>query len=120
MAKVLIVDDAAALRADMKAMIMGMGCEVVAEACNGQEAVQAYKLYQPDLVTMDVTMPQMDGITAARSILALDPAAKIVMCSAMGQQKIVLDAIHAGAKEFIVRPFDRRRAIESIMNVLGR
>jgi len=120
MAKVLIVDDAAFLRAVMKSIIVEMGYEVVGEAGNGQEAVRAYQQYRPDLVTMDITMPQMDGIEAVRAIMGIDPKAKIVMCSAMGQHKMVLDAIHAGAKDFIVKPFDRSRVMESILNVLKR
>lgn len=120
MAKVMIVDDAAFMRAVLKNMITEMGLDVVAEAASGEEAVRAYPKCQPDLVTMDITMPDMDGITAVKMIVQKYPAAKIIMCSAMGQHKMVLDAIQAGAKDFIVKPLDRRRVIESILNVLNR
>ncbi|UJF32902.1 response regulator [Paenibacillus hexagrammi] len=120
MAKVMIVDDAAFMRAMLKGIITEMGFEVVAEAGNGQEAVKNFQQYHPDLVTMDITMPDMDGVAAVRSIMQINDKAKIIMCSAMGQQKMVLDAIQAGAKDFIVKPFDRVRVSESILKVLSK
>jgi two-component system chemotaxis response regulator CheY len=98
MSKIMIVDDAAFMRAMLKHIVVGMGNEVVAEA-NGEEAVRLYPLVAPDLVTMDSTMPEMDGIQAVKNIRSLDPEAKIVMCSAMAQQKLVIDAITSGAKD---------------------
>ena len=105
MAKILIVDDAAFMRMMIKDILTKNGYEVVAEAANGVEAVELYKSHQPDLVTMDITMPEMDGIEAVKQIKAVNPAAKVIMCSAMGQQSMVMDAIKAGANDFIVKPF---------------
>ena len=100
----------------MRMMLRGIfekgGYEVVGEAQNGAEALEAYKKYQPDLVTMDITMPEVDGITGCKNIVAKYPNAKVVMCSAMGQQAMVLDAIKAGAKDFIVKPFEPKKVIE--------
>ena len=93
MAKILIVDDAAFMRMMIKDILTKNGYEVVAEAANGVEAVELYKSHQPDLVTMDITMPEMDGIEAVKQIKAVNPAAKVIMCSAMGQQSMVMDAI---------------------------
>lgn len=119
MAKVLIVDDAAFMRMMIKDILTKNGYEVVAEAANGVQAVELYKTHQPDLVTMDITMPEMDGIEAVKQIKAVNPGAKIVMCSAMGQQSMVMDAIRAGAKDFIVKPFQAERVLEAIKKVLG-
>lgn len=119
MAKILIVDDAAFMRMMIKDILTKNGYEVVAEAANGVQAVELYKTHQPDLVTMDITMPEMDGIEAVKQIKAVNPGAKIVMCSAMGQQSMVMDAIRAGAKDFIVKPFQAERVLEAIKKVLG-
>ena len=119
MAKILIVDDAAFMRMMIKDILTKNGYEVVAEAANGVQAVELYKTHQPDLVTMDITMPDMDGIEAVKQIKAFDPNAKIIMCSAMGQQSMVMDAIRAGAKDFIVKPFQAERVLEAIKKVLG-
>ena len=119
MAKILIVDDAAFMRMMIKDILTKNGYEVVAEAANGVEAVELYKSHQPDLVTMDITMPDMDGIEAVKQIKAIDPNAKIIMCSAMGQQSMVMDAIRAGAKDFIVKPFQAERVLEAINKVIG-
>lgn len=119
MAKVLIVDDAAFMRMMVKDILQKNGFEVVGEACNGIEAVDLYKKENPDVVTMDITMPDMDGIEAVKAIKEFDPSAKVVMCSAMGQQSMVMDAIKAGAKNFIVKPFQADRVLEAINKVLG-
>lgn len=111
MKKVLICDDAAFMRNVLKDVLSTGEFEVVGEAANGKEAVEQYKLLQPDLVTMDITMPVEDGITATREIIASDSSAVVVMCSAMGQKAMVLDAIQAGAVDFIVKPFNRERVL---------
>ena len=87
---------------------------MVGEAADGLQAIEKYKELQPDLVTMDITMPEMDGITALKEIKKINPNAKIIMCSAMGQQAMVIDAIQAGAKDFIVKPFQADRVLEAI------
>lgn len=119
MAKILIVDDAAFMRMMIKDILTKNGYEVVAEAANGVEAVELYKSHQPDLVTMDITMPEMDGIEAVKQIKAVNPAAKVIMCSAMGQQSMVMDAIKAGANDFIVKPFQADRVLEAVKKILG-
>lgn len=119
MARVLIVDDAAFMRMMIKDILEKNGFEVVGEASNGQIAVDLYKKERPDIVTMDITMPDMDGIEAVKQIRAFAPEAKIIMCSAMGQQSMVMDAIRAGAKDFIVKPFQADRVLEAVKKVLG-
>ncbi|AYD40724.1 response regulator [Clostridium fermenticellae] len=119
MAKILIVDDAAFMRMMIKDILEKNGFEVIGEANNGAKAVELYKKEKPDIVTMDITMPDMDGIEAVKAIKAFDPEAKIVMCSAMGQQTMVMDAIKAGARDFIVKPFQPDRVLEAIKKVLG-
>ncbi|MCS7462090.1 response regulator [Paenibacillus doosanensis] len=119
MAKVMVVDDAAFMRMMLKTMLMEEGHEVVAEAANGMEAVQVYMTAKPDLVTMDITMPELDGVGAVKEIYKHDPSAKIIMCSAMGQKAMVIEAITAGAKDFVVKPFQKERVIESVNKVLG-
>lgn len=118
MARIMVVDDTAFMRAILKTALEEDGHKVVAEAANGQEAVQMYKQYKPALVTMDITMPVMDGLEALTEIRTLDPGAKIIMCSAMAQQKLVIEAIYAGAKDFIVKPFHKDRVLETIERVL--
>jgi two-component system chemotaxis response regulator CheY len=117
--KILIVDDAAFMRMMIKDILMKNGYEVVGEANDGLQAIEKYKELNPELVTMDITMPEMDGITALREIKKIDPNAKVIMCSAMGQQAMVIDAIQAGAKDFIVKPFQADRVIEAIKKTLG-
>ncbi|WP_163193298.1 response regulator [Clostridium thermarum] len=119
MARVLIVDDAAFMRMMIKDILEKNGFEVIGEANNGVKAVEMYKKERPDVVTMDITMPDMDGIEAVRQIKAFDPAAKVIMCSAMGQQTMVMDAIRAGARDFIVKPFQQDRVLEAIRKVIG-
>jgi two-component system chemotaxis response regulator CheY len=118
MTKVMIVDDAAFMRNMLKNIMIEGGFEVVCEAATGLEAIHLFPQYHPDIVTMDITMPDMDGVAAVAGIIKSYPKAKIIMCSAMGQQKMVLDAIMAGAKDFIVKPFQKDRVLESILNVL--
>ena len=118
-AKVLIVDDAAFMRMMIKNILTKAGYEIVGEAENGIQGVAKYKELKPELTTMDITMPEMDGIAAVKEIMAFDPAAKVVMCSAMGQQPMVIDAIQAGAKDFIVKPFQANRVLEAIQKAIG-
>ena len=117
--KVLVADDATVIRVMLKNILAEAGYEVVGEAANGVEAVSKYKELHPDLVTMDITMPEMDGINALRNIRTDDPNARVVMCSAMGQKNLVLEAIQAGAKNFIVKPFDRDKVLEVVAKVLA-
>ena len=119
MTKVLIVDDAAFMRMMIKDILQKNGFEVIGEGSNGIEAVNLYKKERPDVVTMDITMPDMDGIEAVKEIRAFDPSAKVIMCSAMGQQSMVMDAIKSGAKDFIVKPFQADRVLEAIRKVVG-
>ncbi|MBE6052839.1 MAG: response regulator [Clostridium sartagoforme] len=119
MTRVLIVDDAAFMRMMIKDILQKNGFDVIGEASNGIEAVNIYKKEKPDVVTMDITMPDMDGIEAVKEIRAFDPAAKVIMCSAMGQQSMVMDAIKSGAKDFIVKPFQADRVLEAIRKVIG-
>ena len=117
--KILIVDDAAFMRMMIKDILSKNGFEIVGEAADGQQAVEKYKETQPDLVTMDITMPEMDGITALKEINKINPAATVIMCSAMGQQAMVIDAIQAGARDFIVKPFQADRVLEAINKTLS-
>jgi two-component system chemotaxis response regulator CheY len=119
MAKILIVDDAAFMRMMIKEILSKNGFEIVGEANDGAQAIEKYKELTPDLVTMDITMPEMDGITALKEIKKINPNAKVIMCSAMGQQAMVIDAIQAGAKDFIVKPFQAERVLEAINKTLG-
>ena len=117
--RIMIVDDAAFMRMMLKDILNKNNFEVVGEAEDGMKAVEKYGELKPDLVTMDITMPEMDGIEAVRKIRAQDPDAKIIMCSAMGQQAMVIDAIQAGAKDFIVKPFQPERVIEAVRKALA-
>ena len=119
MAKVLIVDDAAFMRMMIKDILEKNGYEIVGEAQNGAVAVEMYQKEKPDVVTMDITMPDVDGIEAVKRIKAIDPGAKVIMCSAMGQQSMVMDAIKAGARDFIVKPFQADRVLEAVQKVVG-
>ncbi|MBF0547881.1 MAG: response regulator [Candidatus Riflebacteria bacterium] len=115
---VLIVDDAAFMRMMIRDILSKNGYEILGEAQTGKEAVELYKKLKPDLVTMDITMPEMNGIDAVRAIKSLDPGAKIIMCSAMGQQAMVIDAIQAGARDFVVKPFQPNRVLEAVQKAL--
>ena len=117
--RVLVVDDAAFMRMTVKDILSKNGYEVVGEAENGMKAVEKFAELRPDLVTMDITMPEMDGISAVKAIRKIDPKAKIVMCSAMGQQAMVIEAIQAGARDFIVKPFQADRVLEAVRKAVG-
>ena len=114
MSKVLIVDDAAFMRISIKNMLTKNGYEVVGEAENGAVGVELYKELQPDIVTMDITMPEMSGLDALKEITKIDPKSKVVMVSAMGQESMVREAIVSGAKGFIVKPFKEEGIIAAI------
>ena len=116
---VLIVDDAAFMRMMIKDILTKNGYEVAGEAENGAIAVSKYEELKPDLVLLDITMPEMDGIQALKAIKEKDPNATCIMCSAMGQQAMVIEAIQSGAKDFIVKPFQADRVVESVRKVLG-
>ncbi|MDP4107506.1 MAG: response regulator [Bacillota bacterium] len=118
MARILIVDDAKFMRLTLNNILKKAQHEVVAETDNGHKAVNLYRELKPDLVTMDITMPEMDGIEAVKQIKSEFPDAKIIMCSAMGQQKMVVEAIESGAKDFLVKPFDEHRVLDAINRVL--
>ena len=121
-ARVLVVDDALFMRKMLGDILKKEGFEICGEAENGKEAVDKYKGLKPDLVTMDIVMPKMeeiDGIGAVKEIIKVDPQARIVMVSAMGQHALVVEAIQAGAKDFIVKPFQPSRVVEAIRRVLG-
>ena len=117
--RVLVVDDAAFMRRMVKDILSKNGYEVVGEAENGMKAVEKYQELKPDLTTMDITMPEMDGISAVKEIKKIDANAKIVMCSAMGQQAMVIEAIQAGARDFIVKPFQADRVLEAVRKAVG-
>lgn len=112
--RILITDDALFMRTALKDILTQNGYEVVGEAENGEQSVQLYRSLKPDLVLMDITMPEMDGIQALRVIRSEDPAAKVVMCTAMGQKNLVVEAIGAGARDFIVKPFDAERVLAAL------
>lgn len=116
---ILLVDDAAFMRMMLKDILTKNGYNVVGEAENGEDAIAKYTDLKPNLVVMDITMPKMDGIQAAKAIKTSDPNALIIMCSAMGQQAMVIEAIQAGAKDFIVKPFQPDRVLEAIKKVIG-
>lgn len=117
--RVLIVDDAVFMRMKLKNILEANGYEVAGEAQNGQEAFDLYQSTKPDLVTMDITMPDVDGLDALKMIKGADASARVVMCSAMGQQGMVMDAIRSGAVDFIVKPFDTDRVIKAIEKALA-
>ena len=116
---ILICDDAAFMRMMIKDILTKNGYNVVGEAENGAIAVEKYKELNPDLTLMDITMPEMDGINALKNIKAADSGANVIMCSAMGQQAMVIEAIQAGAKDFIVKPFQPERVLEAVKKVVG-
>ena len=117
MASILIVDDAAFMRLNLKNILKG-DYDIAGEAEDGEEAVEKYQELNPDIVTMDITMPNMDGLEAIKAIMDIDPDAKIIVCSAMGQQKMVVKAVELGAKDFIVKPFNEDRVLEAVEKAL--
>ena len=116
---VLICDDAAFMRMMITDILTKNGYDIAGEAENGAIAVSKYQELKPDLVLMDITMPEMDGIQALKNIKAADGAANVIMCSAMGQQAMVIEAIQAGAKDFVVKPFQADRVLEAVKKVIG-
>ena len=119
MARILVVDDAAFMRKMVADALTRGGHEVVGEAGNGLEAVARYQELKPEVTTLDITMPEKDGISALREIIELDPSAKIIMCSALGQESKVLESIKLGAKDFVVKPFQAERVLEAIGRALA-
>ena len=119
MARVLVVDDAAFMRKMVSDVLLGGGHEVVGEAGDGVEAVERYQELRPEVTTLDITMPEKDGLTALREIVAIDPSAKVIMCSALGQEAKVLESIKNGAKDFVVKPFQPERVLEAIGKALA-
>lgn len=119
MAKIVVVDDAKFMRMTLSNILTKTNHEIIGEGENGKEAIELYRKFQPDLIIMDITMPIMSGIDAVKVIKKEFPSAKVIMCSAMGQQKMVVEAIEAGAKDFIVKPFDEGRVSDAINRVLS-
>jgi two-component system chemotaxis response regulator CheY len=119
MARVLVVDDAAFMRKMVTDALTGGGHEIVGEAANGAEAVQRFQELRPDVMTLDITMPEKDGLAALKEIIAVDPGAKVIMCSALGQESKVLESIKLGAKDFVVKPFQADRVLSAIEKALG-
>jgi two-component system chemotaxis response regulator CheY len=116
--KVLLVDDAAFMRMMLKDILTKGGYEIVGEAENGAVALNKYEELAPDLVIMDITMPEMNGLEAVKAIRGIDPQARIIMCSAMGQQAMVIEAIQSGARDFVVKPFQADRILEAVAKAL--
>jgi two-component system chemotaxis response regulator CheY len=116
--KVLIVDDTKFMRNILASILKKKDLEIAGEAVNGADAIEKYRQLRPDLVTMDIIMPEVDGIQAVKEILKFDPDAKILMCSAMGQQALVIEAIQAGAKDFVIKPFQPTRVLEAVDRTL--
>lgn len=116
---VLVVDDAAFMRMMLKDILERNGFKVVGEAANGEEAIKKYKELKPDVVTMDITMPILDGIKAVKKIKKINPQAKVLMVSAMGQEKLIIESIEAGAEDFIVKPFQPRKVVEAVKKCIG-
>ena len=116
---VLVCDDAVFMRTMVSDILSQAGFTVVGEAENGKQAVEKYQQLKPDLVTMDIIMPEMGGIEAVKKITQIDPGARILMCSAMGQQALVQEALQAGARDFVVKPFQPRRVLEAVQRVLA-
>ncbi len=118
--RVLIVDDAVFMRTVLKKMLEEECFDIVGEASNGLEAIKKAKELQPDVITLDITMPEMDGVTALPEIMTVSPNSRVIMCSAMGQQPMVVDAIKKGAKDFIVKPFQKARVLQAIENIMSK
>lgn len=116
---ILIADDATFMRLMLKDILIKNGYNIIGEAQNGIDAINKYNELKPDLVTLDITMPEMDGLTALKYLREADPNANVIMCSAMGQQAMVIEAIQNGAKDFIVKPFQPDRVVEAIKKIIG-
>ncbi len=116
---ILVCDDAAFMRMMIKDILTKNGYDIAGEAENGAKAVEKFNETKPDLVLMDITMPEMDGIQALKKIKEIDAGANVIMCSAMGQQAMVIEAIQSGAKDFIVKPFQAERVLEAVKKVVG-
>ncbi len=119
MARVLVVDDAVFMRKMVSDALSKGGHEIIGEAANGQEAVQQFQSLKPEVTTLDITMPEMDGISALKAILEVDPGARVIMCSALGQESKVLESIKAGARDFVVKPFQPDRVLEAVGKALA-
>lgn len=119
MARILVVDDAAFMRKMVTDALTKGGHEVIGEAGNGTEAVERYQSLKPDLTTLDITMPEKDGLSALKDIMAMDPSAKVIMCSALGQESKVLESIKLGAKDFVVKPFQADRVLDAVGKALA-
>ena len=120
MARILVADDASFMRQIIREILESEGHEIVAEASDGVQAVEAWKKHQPDLVTMDIVMPRRSGLDAVRAIIAIDASARIVMCSALGQETLVTEALQAGALDFIVKPFKPDAVLATVRKALDR
>jgi len=119
MARILVVDDAAFMRKMVTDALTKGGHEVIGEAGNGTEAVEQFQSLKPDLTTLDITMPEKDGLSALKDIMAMDPSAKVIMCSALGQESKVLESIKLGAKDFVVKPFQADRVLDAVGKALA-
>jgi two-component system chemotaxis response regulator CheY len=119
MARVVVVDDAAFMRKMVSDALAKGGHEVVGEASNGEEAITRFQELKPELVTLDITMPEKDGLAALKEIIALDPGARVIMCSALGQESKVLEAVKSGAKDFVVKPFQPDRILDAVGKALA-
>jgi len=117
--RVLIVDDAIFMRTMLRNIFVESGFEVIGEAGNGNDAVEKYRALMPDLTTLDIVMPEKNGIEALKAIIAFDPGARVVMCSALGQESLIIEALEAGARDFIVKPFKPAKVIEIAQKVLA-
>ncbi len=118
MAKILVVDDAAFMRSRCCKLLGDQGYEVV-EATNGAEAIEVYRQQRPDAVLLDITMPKMDGIITLQEIMKLDPTARVAMVTAMGQKTMVMNALKAGARDFVIKPFDGARVLDAVQKLVG-
>jgi two-component system, chemotaxis family, chemotaxis protein CheY len=119
MARILVVDDAAFMRKMVSDALTKGGHEVIGEAANGAEAIERFQELKPEVMTLDITMPEMDGLSALREIIGLDPSARVVMCSALGQESKVLESIRLGAKDFVVKPFQPDRVLDAVGKALA-
>ena len=119
MARVLVVDDAAFMRKMVSDALTKGGHEVVGEAGNGSEAVERYQALKPEVTTLDITMPEKDGLAALKEIIEIDPTARVIMCSALGQESKVLESIKLGARDFVVKPFQADRVLEAVGKALA-